>query len=158
MTNTYALRPSVLVILEEFFSDYKRTATTIERRRISLVREDLTSNLDAEGWRVLDDSQSVIFDAEIQLRAKGAFTRVAHAPELFSALAHYATPVHAQVGIDQRAAQLDVIEALTRRMWKVGYLVGGSVCAHCKAELDADLRNGRKLLREAREREQILAR
>jgi hypothetical protein len=158
MTNTYALRPSVSLLLEKFFSDYKRTASAIERRRISLVRADLTANLDAEGWRVLDDSQTAIFDAERQLRASGAFTRVAHAPELFSALAHYATMVHAQVGIDQRGIQLDVIEALTRWLWKNGYLVGGSVCAHCKAELDADLRKGRKLVGEARAREQILAR
>ena len=158
MTNTRSVRPSVAIILDEFFSDYKHVATDRERRRISLVRKDLTGHLDEEGWRVLDDSQTAIFDAERELRATGAFTRVAHAPELFSALAHYASPVHAQVGIDQRAVQLDVIEALERQLWKGGYLDGRSVCAHCKVELEADIRNGRKLVREARAREQILAR
>jgi hypothetical protein len=158
MTNTYALRPPVSLILEEFFANYRHVAPDVERRRISLVREDFTAYLDIEGWRVLDDAQTAIFDAESQLRATGAFTRIAHAPELFSALAHYASPVHAQVGIDQRSVQLDVIEALVRRLWKGGYLVGGSVCHHCKAELESDIRNGRKLVREARAREQILGR
>ncbi len=158
MTNTRAVRPPVSLILEEFFSDYKHVATPIERRRITLVRKDLTANLDDEGWRVLDDSQTAIFDVEKQLRPTGAFTRVAHAPELYSALAHYASPVHAQIGIDQRMAQLDVIEALTRVLWKGGYLSGQSVCAHCKLELEADVRKARELVREAKAREQILAR
>ena len=158
MTNTRAIRPPVSQILDEFFSDYKHVATPVERRRISLVRKDLIANLDTEGWRVLDDSQTAIFDVEKQLRAPGAFTRVAHAPELFSALAHYASPVHAQVGIDQRVAQLDVIEALVRMLWKGGYLLGNSVCAHCKAELEADVRKARELVREAKAREQVLTR
>jgi hypothetical protein len=158
MTNTRAIRPPVSQILDEFFSDYKHVATPVERRRIALVRRDLIANLDAEGWRVLDDSQTAIFDVERHLKATGAFIRVAHAPELFSALAHYASPVHSQVGIDQRVAQLDVIEALVRMLWKSGYLLGKSVCAHCKRELDTDIRKGRDLVREARAREQILAR
>jgi hypothetical protein len=158
MTNTRTLRPPVSLILEKFFSDYKHVATPIERRRIAVVRKDFVANLDAEGWRVLDDTQTAIFDAEYELRPTGAFTRIAHAPELFSALAHYATPVHAQLGIDQRATQLDVIEALFRMLWKNGYVSGRSACAHCKAELEADIRKGRELLREAREREKILTR
>ena len=158
MTNTQAVRPPVSLILEQFFSDYKHVATPVERRRIALVRKDLTAHLDEEGWRVLDDSQTAIFDVEKQIGARGAFTRVAHAPELYSALAHYATPVHAQIGIEQRAIQLDVIESLTRMLWKGGFLAGPGVCAHCKSELEADIRKGRELVREAKSREQVLKR
>jgi hypothetical protein len=158
MTNTRAITPPVSLILEEFFSDYTHLATAVERQRTALVRKDLTANLDAEGWRVLDGSQTAIFDVERQLRETGAFTRVALAPELYSALAHYASPVHAQVGIEQRATQLDVIEALIRMLWKGGYVSGRAVCAHCKAELEADLRKARQLVREARARELVWAR
>ena len=153
MTNRPLFDPSVSALFDDFFSTFQSTADSEVKRRIGLVRRDLMDHMDEEGWRVLDPAQTVLLKTEQQFRSKGAFARSAHASDLFCILEHYLDPVHAQVGIEQRATQLDVVQALCDRLWSARLISTAMVRRQCRIEFETAMRRGRSQVAEARHRE-----
>jgi hypothetical protein len=148
--------PSISDLLDVFFAGFQPDADGLSRRRIAIIREDLMDHMDGEGWRVLDPAQTVLLETERQFRPTGAFSRSARASDLFCVLEHYLTPQHAQAGIDQRATQLDVVDALVTKLWRDKLISISTVSRGCRTEYDVALKQGRSLVNEARRREALL--
>lgn len=157
MTNTPTPNPPISAVLDEFFSSYLVNADDETRRRIALVRQDLLSHMDEEGWRVLDAGETAVLESEEQFGRKGFFARAARASNLFCILEHYLQPVHAQVGIEQRSTQLAVVAALAEKLVRDRIATADSVARVCRLEFDLALRQGRSDVNAARVRERKLA-
>lgn len=157
MTKPQAINPSVSAFFEEFFAEYEPSVDQATTRRIAMVRQDLMDHMDDEGWRVLNPPQTAAFEAEKRARPEGAFARTAGASDLFCILEHYLIPEHAQLGLDQRATQLEVVKALEEKLWREHHISTRTVSKDCRIEFDLALKKGKELVRIARERERFIA-
>ena len=115
-------------------------------------------HIDIEGWRVLDESRMLLLESERLLCPEGAFSRVATPPELFTVLTHYLEPAHSLLGIDQREVQLEVVDALMKRLWSTRAITPWTVCQHCVTESKVSFKRARQLIEEARSRERFITR
>jgi hypothetical protein len=156
MTKTRVFDPTIDSFLEGFFGSLTGDMDLETRQRTAEIRKDLMEHMDAEGWRVLNPPQTVLLEAEREFRPDGAFARTAHVSDLFCILEHYLDPVHAQLGIEQRQAQLDVVKAIAETLWTGRYISFRTVSTRCRVEFDVAMKRGRELVDQARARERAM--
>jgi hypothetical protein len=158
MTKTNVFSATISDVLDGFFANYQPAASPSVRARISAVRADFERHLEIEGPRILTPGQLAILNTEKQFKPEGAFARTMHAAELYHALEHYLDPAHAQLGLEQRETQVDVVAALAARLWG-GPGVSVRTVSECYViELDLALARSREQIGEAIKRERSFPR
>ena len=156
MTKTNVFTATISDVLDGFFANYLPGTSQLTRERINAVRVDFERHLEVEGPRILTPIQLAILNTEKQFKPEGAFARTMHAPELYHTLEHYLDPAHAQLGLQQREVQVDVIAALAARLWGGPGVSERTIAECCVIELDLAVARARERIRDANKLERAL--